>query len=128
MIRTLQQNRPHLNAVAIQRTAELMRHHFPAAMIEGYEHRIADMQNNPGDRHVLAAAVEAGAHMVVTWNTRHFPADACAPYDIEVLTPDDLLCRLWQSYPESIATAISKQAAALRNPPQSPHEILETLQ
>jgi hypothetical protein len=72
MIRTLQQRRPHLNAAALQRTAELMRHHFPAAMIEGYEHRIADMQNNPGDRHVLAAAIEARAHIVLTWNTRHF--------------------------------------------------------
>jgi predicted nucleic acid-binding protein len=128
MLRTLQQRRTHLDAAALQRTVDLMRRHFLAAMVEGYEHRIADVQNNPGDRHVLAAAAEAGAHIVVTWNTRHFPSVTCAPYGIEVLTPDDFLCRLWQSDPESIAAAISKQAAALRNPPQSPHEVLETLQ
>jgi predicted nucleic acid-binding protein len=128
MIRTLHQRRPHLNLAALERTAELMRRHFPAAMITRYEHRIAYMQNDPGDRHVLAAAVHAGAANIVTWNTRHFPPEACAPYGVEVLTPDEFLCRLWQADPAPIVAALHKQAAALHDPPQHPRDILNTLQ
>src|SRR5438132_13997745 len=46
---------------------------------------------NPKDRHVLAAAVEAGADLIVTHNLRHFPPEACGPHDIRVRSPDDFL-------------------------------------
>lgn len=46
---------------------------------------------NPGDRHVLAAAIKAGARAVVTSNLRDFPADELGEWDIEARSPDDFV-------------------------------------
>jgi len=39
---------------------------FPEASVRGYQPLIDAMTNAPGDRHVLAAAVRIGAHVIVT--------------------------------------------------------------
>src|SRR5689334_22105621 len=46
--------------------------HFPEAMVTGHESLIAGMPNDPKDRHVVAAAVKAGAQVIVTSNLRDF--------------------------------------------------------
>jgi len=66
---------------------------FEDAKVGGYNRLIASMTNHPKDRHVLAAAVRCGAHAIVTDNIRHFPPESVAPYDTEVLTPDEFLVR-----------------------------------
>ena len=48
-------------------TAEL-RAHFEDAWVEGCESLIPLMENNPKDRHVLAAAALTGAQSIVTFN------------------------------------------------------------
>ena len=45
-----------------------MRRHFPNALVSDYAHLVGQMQNDPKDRHVLAAAVESDAQFVVTYN------------------------------------------------------------
>ena len=68
-----------------RRREEEMRRHFPEAWVEGFEPLIDTMTNDPGDRHVLAAAVRSHCELIVTYNRRHFPAaclqalgDSCA--------------------------------------------------
>lgn len=64
----------------------------PHADVRGYEARIADVTlPDPDDRHVLAAAMHAGASVVVTLNTRDFPAGVLGPLGIEAQSPDELL-------------------------------------
>ncbi|MBT0566889.1 PIN domain-containing protein [Williamsia sp. CHRR-6] len=46
---------------------------------------------DPGDRHVLAAAIKARAQVIVTRNLRDFPADALTPWDLEAKSPDDFI-------------------------------------
>ena len=56
-----------------------MREFFPHAIIENYEHLVAEMKNHPKDRHVLAVAVASNADYVVTFNLKDFvpaPADS----------------------------------------------------
>jgi predicted nucleic acid-binding protein len=127
MARTLKERRPDLDPAAIDRTAARMQQMFPGAMTTGYAHWIPHMTNARGDRHVLAAGVEAGATVIVTWNTDDFPASACEPYGIEVQTPDEFLCQLWRSDMPGMVTAITMQAANLRRPAKTPREVLERL-
>lgn len=44
---------------------------------------------DPDDEHVLAAAIQCGATSIVTNDTKGFPADRLAPYDITAQRPDD---------------------------------------
>lgn len=50
---------------------------FESALVEGHERLIPVMENEEGDRHVLAAAVQAGANTIVTFNLRHFLEALC---------------------------------------------------
>lgn len=103
---------PSVLGVKAERRIEVMREHFPEAMVSGHEHLIAEMTNDPKDRHVLAAAVAADAEMIVTANLRDFPDRALTPYAIEALHPDDFLCMLLDDAPERIADIVAQQAEA----------------
>lgn len=61
------------------RTRDIMNRVLLDAMACSYEHRIAGLSlPDPGDRHVLAAAIEAQA-TILTFNLRHFPIAVLAP-------------------------------------------------
>ena len=55
-----------------------MQEAFPDAMVTGHERHVPTMQNHPKDRHVLAAAVEAKAVNVVTFNLKDFTPEKLA--------------------------------------------------
>lgn len=69
------------------RREEEFRRHVPEAWVEGFEPLIEAMTNNPGDRHVLAAAVRSHSELIVTYNRRHFPADSLEAWEIELQGP-----------------------------------------
>jgi predicted nucleic acid-binding protein len=73
------------------RRVRAMRAAFEEAEVTGYESLLPAMTNDPGDRHVLAAAVHAGADAIVSNNVKHFPPQALEPYGIELLTADEFL-------------------------------------
>ena len=41
---------------------------------------VSPMENDPGDRHVLAAAVKCGDHAIVTDTIKQFPRDCLEPF------------------------------------------------
>lgn len=79
------------------------------------------------DEHVMAAARTVGAQVIVTTNLKDFPATVAEVYGVEVLHPDDFALDLVDLYPVKIARIIEEQAAALRNPPMTYEEVLESL-
>ena len=81
----------------------------------------------PDDRHVLAAAIRAGAQAIVTFNLADFPADRLASYNIEAKHPDDFVIDTIDLSPGAVAKVIADQAGALKNPPRSIPELLDTL-
>jgi hypothetical protein len=85
------------------------------------------MTNHPKDRHVLATAVYAGAHVIITDNLRDFPEEALAPYNIEPQTPDEFLEYLFDMFPGVMARIVIELNAARRRPREALHETLERL-
>jgi predicted nucleic acid-binding protein len=125
--RSLKRERPDLDPARLERTFQLLRAALPEACVDGYQTLTPTMRNDPKDRHVLAAAVYAGAETIVTFNLRDFPPEACAPFNIEAQHPDEFLCHLWDLSRETMAAVLHRQAEPLRDPPRTPHELVEQL-
>jgi hypothetical protein len=55
---------------------------------------------DPDDRHVVAAAIAAGATIILTWNLWDFPATALKKYGLRGQTPDAFLAGLYDDVPD----------------------------
>lgn len=64
---------------------------------------------DPGDLHVLAAAIAGQADLIVTLNLRDFPARALDP--IRAVHPDDFLMDLWLRDPVAVEAAVAAERA-----------------
>lgn len=121
-------DRPNLHPDKLEKTREAMINAVSDCLVSGYEGLIPGLVlPDLDDRHVLAAAIHAGATAIVTWNRRDFPRSVMDAYGIQVLSPDELVFDLVQRFPGRVSQLVREQAAALRNPPQSPAELLNTL-
>ena len=126
--RNILANRPDLESAKLARTRDLMRQAVPDCLVSGYEKLIDGLElPDPGDRHVLAAAIRAQAQAIVTFNLDDFPAEALAPYDVEAKHPDDFVLDSIDIAPARIAQCITQQAGRLRNPPRTVDQLLDTL-
>lgn len=74
---------------------------------------------DPDDRHVLAAAVQGQADALVTRNIKDFPQKLLAPFAIQAITPDDLLCLSLRRTPETTITAMRELIDSRHRPPMS---------
>ena len=109
----------------VSRLRAIMEREFPEAKVTGYEHLIDAMQNDPKDRHVVAAAaVKAGAQVITTTNLKDF---VVLPDGVEAQSPDDFLCNLFDLDPIGFEELLRAQAADLVKPPMSFEELLERL-
>jgi predicted nucleic acid-binding protein len=101
---------------------------FPEAMIEVTDRLIPCMDNHPGDRHVLATALIAKAHIIVTDNLKHFPQKSLGQFCIEAKSPDLFLTYLYDLYPDRIGEVIEDMVDSLKKPPLSKKELLDLFQ
>jgi hypothetical protein len=69
---------------------------------------------DPGDRHVVAAAIHERAHVIVTANLKHFPQDLLTPHGILVHHPDDFLIHQYHLNPGRILEVLDMQASGIR--------------
>jgi hypothetical protein len=113
--RTLQQSFGLSAQKAMYRESEIRRH-FPEAWIYGYEHLIPAMTNQPKDRHVLAAAAQAGAKIIVTYNIKDFPRSSLTPHSITAQGPSAFLKDLYVAAPKMVMHTLEDQAAAIGKP------------
>jgi predicted nucleic acid-binding protein len=104
-----------------------MQRAFPEATVSGYEALIADMPNAVEDRHVLAAAVQIGAHLILTANLRDFVGSDEAPYGVQAQSPDAFLRDLWHVAPQQVIQVIQRQASDLVAPPRSIAQVVSEL-
>lgn len=73
--------------------------------------------DDPDDRHHAAAAVAAGVGALITWNLGDFPAADLAKRGVQVINPDEYLCRLYGELPSEVVQTVVRLAAEKRNPP-----------
>jgi len=99
---------------------------FPEAMVDGYQHRVPEMTNHRGDRHVLAAAVESDADLVVTSNIKDFAPKACKSLGIGIVQPDQLLRDLARDDEASVLEVFREIARSHRRPPDTLDAVLES--
>lgn len=124
-IRNLLKNRADLTRKRLQRTRDLMNSHVRDCLVLGYEELIPSLTlPDPSDRHVLAAAICAGADVIVTYNLSDFPADTLGQYGIEAQHPDEFIIHLIDLAPVAICDAARRQRMNLKNPPQSVDALL----
>jgi predicted nucleic acid-binding protein len=106
------------------RLREVMLRAFPEALVVGHESLIAAMRNQVKDRHVAAAALKAGAQVIVTANVVDFRD---LPDGIEAQHPDEFLCGLLDLAPDTLVEIVRAQARDLRRPPRSVEDVLRAL-
>ena len=111
------------------RTRDIMKRVLPEADVRGYEHRIDGLVlPGPADRHVLAAAIEAGAGVILGFNLRDFPPEVLAPYGIVAQHPDAFLCALHASDPDAIVDVIDAARLNLSRTAPSAGEFVGVLE
>ncbi len=95
-------------------------------MVTGFEGLIAELDlPDVDDRHVLAAAIRAGAQVIVTANLDDFPAEKLTPYAIEAQHPDEFVLHQLDLAPGLVCTVVAEQAMSLKNPPRTVADILD---
>ncbi|MBA5778475.1 PIN domain-containing protein [Stappia sp. F7233] len=113
----------------IRRTLAVMRDAFEECWV--YHHRplIAGMEGLPdeGDRHVVAAALAAGAQQIVTSNLKDFPAEVLESYELEAIDPDTFLVGQFELNRSLAVNAVRSVRQRLDKPSFTKSEFLTDL-
>lgn len=87
-------------------------------LVVGYGPLIDAVQlPDPGDRHVLAAAIRAKAQVIVTFNLKDFPQETLALWDVEAVHPDASLEAQIDLNPQIVYAVLQRIADSCKKPP-----------
>lgn len=123
-IRSLEERRPDLHGKLGQRR-DAMHEAVPDWEVPAIS--IARLEScltlpDPGDAHVLAAAIAGHADCIVTLNRRDFPLEVVEPYGIEVVDPDRFIINQWDLSPYEAIAALKGMRARWRRPETTPED------
>jgi predicted nucleic acid-binding protein len=128
-MRNVLQNLPHVTPERLERTKSLMLEHVPKAMVTDFEHLIEVLElPDSNDRHVLAAAIQAKAKLIVTNNIKDFPKPILEPYQIQAIAPDAFIMSIVDSKPDQVLASLRYQRSRLKNPIVNQQDFLTTLE
>jgi hypothetical protein len=125
-MRNLKEKYPDVGNEKIQRIRGLIDAAVPDCIVRGYRQLIAGLEfPDSDDRHVLVAAIKAGAQVIVTCNVSHFPAETLSVYDIEAQHPDDFLMYQKEENLGVVLSQLQRCRKERRNPACSVDEFIE---
>jgi predicted nucleic acid-binding protein len=118
--------RPELDRARLERVAALMNTAVPDCLVTGFESLEAGLAllPDPDDRHVLAAAIHAGAQEIVTFNLRDFPASVLRPYGVRAIHPDEFVEHLLDLNSELVCEAVRRIRRRLVKPQITAEDII----
>ena len=128
VVDSLTERRPQ-HAERFQRRRERMEAAFAEAMAERPARFLTAVPEevDPGDRHVVAAALAARADVIVTNNIRHFALERLAETGVLVQTADEFLIHQWWLDSDAVAEALTEMAETTSRPPLTHEQVLESL-
>lgn len=127
-IRNVLKNRPDLSSTRLARTRSLMDNGIRGSLVTAYETLIPLLElPDLDDRHVLAAAVKARVHVLVTYNLKDFPETSLLPHALEAWHPDRFLSYLLLENRAGFLKAMRIQRRNLSKPPMSASDLLAVL-
>ncbi len=127
-IRNLLKNRSDLTLEKLTKTKNLMNINIRDCLVDGYQAFIPTLTlPDPGDQHVLAAAIRCKADVIVTFNEKDFPKEYLRLYGVEAQHPDEFIKHLLDLNPRMIGQAAENHRRTLKNPPKTKEEYLKTL-
>lgn len=124
----LLKNRPDLSRAAVERTINTMNRVFRDANVANWEPLISNFQlPDPNDRHVLAAAVQSDADILLTFNRKDFPRTAMTYLSLEVMSPNEFFRFLKERFPADLDDAFEKLLHRFKHPPLTHSELVQVL-
>lgn len=129
-ISNLESNRPELSGRLTQRR-DAMRDAVPDWEVEAQTWQALEPAMrlpDPGDAHVLAAAIAGHADCIVTLNLKDFPQDDVSPFGIEVMHPDDFIVKQMDLDPVSALASFKAMRGRWRRPDATAEEFVQAME
>jgi hypothetical protein len=80
------------------------------------------------DRHVIAAAVQTRAAVIVTDNVRHFPRDYAKQFDLTISTADDFLSDVIDLHTPETVAVMRNMRQRFKRPEIDPETLLRRME
>jgi predicted nucleic acid-binding protein len=129
MLQALSRNRPDISSDKLDRLRQLMNAAVRDCVVSGYESLVDGLKlPDPGDRYVLAAAIKAGAQVIVTSNLKHFPPADLRQWDIEAKSPDNFVLDEIGIDSRTVAACVQQIADSRTRPPRDIEDVLGQLE
>jgi predicted nucleic acid-binding protein len=129
-LHNLESNRPDL-AGKLERRRDLMRQAIPDWEVpEAACDAVASGLTlpDPGDVHVLAAAIAGHADCIVTANLKDFPANVLEVHGLCAIHPDDFLIAQFDLDPIEALAAFKEMRSRSKKPPLTAEEFAEAFE
>jgi hypothetical protein len=109
-----------------KRARSAMERAFEDATVTDYDPLLsaADVLPDPGDKHVLAAALKTQAAMIVTENLRHFPVEALSSLNIEAKSADQFIADTIALDPARAVAVIRRMRERFKRPEKTTEALL----
>lgn len=119
---------PDLPPGSARSRTDAMQAAFADACVTVWENLVAGISlPDADDRHVVAAALQGRADMIVTANLQDFPTEVLEPLGLEVQHPDEFLLNQLDLEPDITIATLHRQAAATQSPSITAKALLERL-
>lgn len=103
--------------------------YFPESLVDDASCLEPVLANDAKDRHVLAAAIRAGASTIVTFNLRDFGSSSLEPWGIQAVHPADYLITLHTIAPDVVVAKLIEMVRdrQIKDPALTPQAYLSKL-